>query len=599
MIDPTNQKRDGYYFHVTPNSIREDGLVENRDYIDEWQGIWHARAQINDDHWVAEIAIPIQTLSFDENISNWGLQFRRKLSEPSRQYFWNLNDEGWGWYASQSGTMSGVSGLDTGMGLEIKPSLSLKDQAFVTEDNNFKAFQPSLDVFYKLTPSLTAALTLNTDFSGTDVDQQQVNLGRFSLFLPEKRDFFLQDAGIFEFGGLGSNGRPFFSRQVGLSSNGNPLDIDAGIKLTGKVGKFNLGLLGVQQDAENSADGSAYVSVARTRYNINDNGYIGAIVTSGNPTTDQQDTLIGFDARQSYSLGEGLLIEGNAWWQTVNNSDGLDTDNNAYGFDITLPNDKLFVNIDYKVIEKNFNPSLGFVNRKNIKSFSSHFLYRNRINNDLFKTLQTRLQYDYTTDMNGLKLSERKKLRPIEFSFANNDYANIAYLSRFERVQSTFSLAGEVDILPGDYNFDRYSLYYDSNESKLFSTYLWLETGDYFNGQRDDYKIGVRLKPNKYIYIDGEYTINKMKFDRHEFETETIRLNVNLAINAFWAWTNNIQYDNVSDSAGLFSRLKFEPQAGEVYQLVLSRAFDVDDEFSRFETNSQEVALKGVYTLRF
>jgi len=533
-------------------------------------------------------------------VSTWGIQFRRKLSEPSRQYFWNLNDtQGWGWYANQSGSITGISDLNTGAGIDLKPSLSLKDRNFTENDSDVNAFQPSLDVFYKLTPSLTTALTFNTDFSGTDVDQQQVNLGRFSLFLPEKRDFFLQDAGIFEFGGLSRNGRPFFSRQVGLSSSGEPLDIDVGLKLTGKVDKFNLGILSVQQDAENPEDGAAYVSVARTRYSLNDNGYLGAIVTSGNPSTDQQDTLFGVDARQGYTLSNGLLIEGNAWWQTTNSNSEVNSDNNAYGINIMLPNDKYWAKADYKVIESNFNPSLGFVNRKNIKQFSTEFLYRNRTNNDYFKTIQSRVIYEYTTDINGKKLSELKKVRPIEFNFANSDYANAAYISRFERIQDTFSLVGEVDILPGDYHFDRYSIWYESNGSKPYSFNLWYETGDYFSGTRDDYQIGFRLKPSKHLYVDGQYTVNKMHFDGVKFDTETIRLNINIAMNAFWAWTNNIQYDNVSDSAGLFSRLKYEPQAGEIYQLILSRAFDVNDEFSRFETRSQELALKGVFTYRF
>lgn len=599
-IDPSNGKTDAYYFHLTPNSIREDGLVENREYIEEWQGIWHARAQINEGNWVAEFAIPIQTLSFNQNINEWGIQFRRRVTDPGRQYFWNLNDtEGWGWYANQTGTMKGVKNLDTGLGLELKPSIALKDHTFIEHPDSFKHFQPSLDVFYKLTPSLTTALTFNTDFSGTDVDEQQINLGRFSLFLPEKRDFFLQDAGIFEFGGLSSNGRPFFSRKIGLSSEGSPLDIDAGIKLTGKVGKFNVGLLTVQQDAENSHDGSAYISVARSRYAINNRGYIGAIVTSGNPSIDKQDTLVGIDARQGFTMENGLLVEANAWWQTVDNHLQENNNTSAYGINLTLPNDKYWAKVNYKVIEENFSPSLGFVNRKNIRQFNSEFLYRERLNNDYFKSIQSRWIYDYTTDTNGLKLSERKKIRPIEFSFANNDYANMAYIDRFERVQNSFTLAGEVDIEAGDYNFERYSVYYQSNESKPISTYIWLETGDYFNGKRDDYQIGLRIKPSKHLYFDGEYTVNKMNFSGHKFDTETIRVNMNIAFNAFWAWTNNIQYDNVSDSAGLFSRIKYEPQAGEVYQLVISRAYNVEDNLSRFTTQSQEASIKAVYSLRF
>jgi hypothetical protein len=600
VLDPTNDKSDAYYFHVTPNSIREDGLVENREYIGEWQGIWHARSKINEDNWVSEIAIPIQTMSFDKDISSWGLQFRRRISSLSHGYFWNLNHiQSRGWYANQSGTMHGVSNLNTGMGLELKPSLSLKEHAFSEAPEDFKTFQPALDVFYKLTPSLTAALTFNTDFSGTDVDEQQVNLGRFSLFLPEKRDFFLQDAGIFEFGGLSENGRPFFSRQIGLSSTGNPLDIDAGAKLTGKVGKLNLGLLTVQQDAENAEDGATYVAVARSRYSINDNGYIGGIVTSGNPTADQQDLLVGVDARQSHTLSNGLLVEGNAWWQTVDNVNEENKNNSAYGINFTLPNDEFWAKINYMVIEKNFNPSLGFVNRKNIKTFESEFIYQNRVNNEYFNSLKSRIIYNYTANIDGLKLSEYKKFRPIEFSFANNDYANVAYISRFERVQQTFSLAGEVSIVPGDYEFDRYSIYYESSDSRAFSGELWYETGDYFNGTRDDYRVALKIKPNKHIYFEVEYEINEMNFAGKSFDTTTISLDVNLAVNAFWAWTNNIQYDNVSDSAGLFSRLKYEPQAGQVYQLIVSRAFEVEGELSRFHTQSQEIALKGVYSISF
>jgi len=599
-LDPTNDKADAYYFHVTPNSIRADALVENRELIEEWQGIWHARSSINEGNWITEIAIPIQTLSFDKEISTWGVQFRRKVSQLGHNYFWNLSDiQGWGWYTNQSGTMHGVSGLDTGMGLELKPSLSLKDHAFSETPDDFKTFQPSLDVFYKLTPSLTTSLTFNTDFSGTDVDEQQVNLGRFSLFLPEKRDFFLQDAGIFEFGGLSENGRPFFSRQIGLASTGTPLEIDMGAKLTGKIGKFNLGVLTVQQDAEDVKDGTTYVAVARSRYRFNDNGYIGAIVTSGNPTADQQDLLVGIDARQGYTLANGLLIEANTWWQTVDNVGEDNNDNSAYGINFTLPNDKFWANVNYMVIEENFNPSLGFVNRKNIKTLETEFLYRNRVNNKYFNNIRSRIVYNYTANIDGLKLSEYKKWRPIEFSFANNDYANIAYISKFERVQHTFSLAGEVDITPGDYSFDRYSLFYESDESRAVSGHLWLETGDYFNGTRDDYEVGLTIKPNKYMNFDVEYEINKMDFNGKSFDTKTISLNINLAMNAFWAWTNNIQYDNVSDSAGLFSRLKYEPQAGEVYQFIMSRSYEVEGELSRFHIQTQELALKGVYSIRF
>ncbi len=361
-IDPSNQKNDAYYFQVNPNGIREDGLVENRDYIGEWQTMWFAKTSIKEDHWVVEYAIPFQSLSFNPENTNWGLQLRRRIANPSRQYFWNLNDtQGWGWYANQLGSMSGLKNLNTGLGLEIKPSITAKDYNVGQAPDDYNNVQPSLDLFYKLTPSLTAAVTLNTDFAGTDVDDQQVNLDRFSLFLPEKRDFFLQDAGVFEFGGLAENGRPFFSRRIGLASDGQALDIDAGIKLTGKVGDFNLGLLTVQQESENNR--STLVSVIRSRYAINDNGYVGAIVTSGNTETDQQDKLVGFDVRQGFQLENGLNVESNVWWQAVDNNSQANNENSAFGFNISLPNDEYNGHITYIEIGENFDPSLGFVNR--------------------------------------------------------------------------------------------------------------------------------------------------------------------------------------------------------------------------------------------
>ena len=143
---------------------------------------------------------------------------------------------------------SGSTGSSKASGLDVVPSLSVSERRPFDGTAATTDTEPSLDVFYKLTPSLTSALTINTDFSATEVDDRQVNLTRFGLFFPEKRDFFLQDADIFEFGGLEENGRPFFSRRIGLSDDGEPIDLEVGGKLTGRVGRWNIGVLSVRQD---------------------------------------------------------------------------------------------------------------------------------------------------------------------------------------------------------------------------------------------------------------------------------------------------------------------------------------------------------------
>ena len=219
---------------------------------------------------------------------------------------------------------------------------------------------------YKITPSLNAALTINTDFSATEVDEQQVALDRFSLFFPEKRDFFLQDAGIFEFGGLAANGRPFFSRRIGLSVGGQPVGIDVGGKLTGHSGNLSLGVLGVRQEAFEDIT-AKNLFVGRASINVLDESLLGMIVTSGDPTSNESNTLVGTDLIYRNSDGPfGQLVLVNAWFQQTD-SPGTNDENQAFGAVFQVPNDRLSVRVGALEIQENFKPALGFVNRPGIR----------------------------------------------------------------------------------------------------------------------------------------------------------------------------------------------------------------------------------------
>ena len=208
----------------------------------------------------------------------------------------------------------GLTGLEQGVGLDIVPSLSVSERRPFDGTATTTDTEPSLDVFYKLTPSLTGALTINTDFSATDVDDRQVNLTRFGLFFPEKRDFFLQDADIFEFGGLEDNGRPFFSRRIGLSDDGEPIDLEVGGKVTGRIGRFNIGALSVRQDAFGHHVPADNATVARASANLLEESSVGMILTEGNPGSSVDNSLAGVDFLYRNSrLPGGKLVEVNAW----------------------------------------------------------------------------------------------------------------------------------------------------------------------------------------------------------------------------------------------------------------------------------------------
>jgi hypothetical protein len=190
---------------------------------------------VTDKGWTLELALPFKTLSFDPREEGWGLNLVRAIRRNGEEAAWNLPRD----YPSLDamGFAKGINDIDPGRGLDVVPSFALRErQAFSPSESNFE-LEPSLDVFYRLTPSLTSSFTVNTDFSATEVDDRQVNLTRFSLFFPEKRDFFLRDADIFEFGELAENGRPFFSRTIGLSPGGEPVDLIGGAKLTGRQGQ--------------------------------------------------------------------------------------------------------------------------------------------------------------------------------------------------------------------------------------------------------------------------------------------------------------------------------------------------------------------------
>jgi hypothetical protein len=227
IIDPFHDRRSGYRFLTNPNGLRQEGLYQNvSDTQWEWQGIWYAAGSVDDEGWVTEIAIPFKSISFDPSNDTWGINFRRAIARRDERIAWvsrNRNTD-----PSTSGIAVGFEGLQQGMGLDVVPSVSVKSERSFDPGGSDSEWDPSLDVFYKVTPGITSALTINTDFSATEVDDRQVNLTRFGLFFPEKRDFFLQDADIFEFGNLDENGRPFFSRSIGLSSSGDPVDLNIG-----------------------------------------------------------------------------------------------------------------------------------------------------------------------------------------------------------------------------------------------------------------------------------------------------------------------------------------------------------------------------------
>jgi len=252
-LDTFGRGQDGYTFSLTAGGSRRDGLVVSGESSmqKEWDGIWDGAVHRDAAGWSAEFAIPTRTVAFDASMLAWRLNVQRVIRRNQEFIRWSGSIQSRPFLALPDfGTIEGLTGLQQGLGLTVTPFLrsSYVDATDPTLEDGFE-FEAGLDVVYQVTPSLATTLTLNTDFAEAEIDERIVNLTRFPVSLPEKRAFFLQDAAIFSFGGINSTPYPYFSRRIGLSPEGRPLDLLGGLKITGRVGAFSVGALGVAQDA--------------------------------------------------------------------------------------------------------------------------------------------------------------------------------------------------------------------------------------------------------------------------------------------------------------------------------------------------------------
>ncbi|MFL2546002.1 MAG: sugar-binding protein [Candidatus Rariloculaceae bacterium] len=612
VIDPYNNMRAGYKFEINPNGVRRDGIYDGPERVNsDWNGIWNAEASFDDQGWIAEIEIPFKSLNFDPTSSDWGFTVGRSIPRKKERIAWssfgrNLNP-------STSGVLSGISGLDQGKGLDIVPSLITSSERNFETGEEFSETDPSLDVFYNFTPNLRGVATFNTDFSATEVDDRQVNLSRFSAFLPEKRDFFLQDVDIFSFGPRtsggggrgGRNGMPFFSRRIGLSDRGQPVDINVGGKLSGRAGPFDIGVLAVNQEGyEGRNEFIEYTDlfVARISTNVLTESTVGMIITDGNPRSNLDNTVAGLDFRYRNSqMPKGRTAEGAVWYQ-ASDTQGITQNQSSYGFDFDVSAaEGFFGKVEYEVLEENFNPALGFVNRSNFerKRFFGGYRYRPTDHpwlrvNQIFVSLQ---QYDNV--QTGALETQSLFLRPFRVENHRGDRFSIQLQNNREVLTAPFEISDGVIIAPGDYSFSGYAIDLDAAGERTFAPTISIGKGDFYDGTRTEVEIGVDWRPNSRWFVGTSYEYNDIVLPSGAFTTRLVQLRANLAFNVRWSWVNLIQYDNISDTVGVNSRLRWNPRAGEDLYIVWNQQSYSPTSFAHLSSLRSSFSIKYSRTLRF
>ncbi|MEI7950894.1 MAG: carbohydrate binding family 9 domain-containing protein [Gammaproteobacteria bacterium] len=626
MVDSNFDRRSGYLFELNANGVRVDGIYQNVTQVDRsWNGIWQAKSQIDAQGWTTEIRIPFQTLSFNPNNSDWGINFRRTIRRTNEEIAWvssnRLINPG------AAGTASGLTGLHQGLGLDVVPYLvARQSKVFGPQGYNDNKLDPQLDVYYKITPQLNAALTVNTDFSATEVDDRVVNLSRFNLFFPERRDFFIRDTDIFQFGRIGNgvvfgletneaiptaalqNGRPFFSRNMGLSASGQPVDIKTGAKVSGRVGAWNLGALMVRQDEDVGSKVDAQTMlVGRASLNVLQESQIGVIATQGDAHSNNDNSLVGADFRYRNShLPGGSVMESEVWYQQTDSA-LLTGDNAAYGFGISAPNSNGWRGAyNYKRIQNNFNPALGFVNQRDIEDHALDFGYRQY----LMPGGTVRSVYggfDSYRNLNGTTgdvISETFQVRA-NANNNSNDVVAATLASKREVLSRNFVIYRQSDgtrnitIAPGDYRFTQTTLSLTTAGQREWATKVALSQGDYYNGENLQTSVNLTWLPRPGYSLQSGYSENRIQLPQGDFLVRQWSFTSLINFTPDITWTNRVQYDNISESMSLNSRLYWIPEPGREAYLVLNWGLVDLDKDNDFTSTNRDLTLKYNYTFRF
>ena len=563
LLDTFNDDRNGYYFSTTPAGGQLDMQFfdEGRSTNNSWDGVWQAEARIHKDSWTAEMAIPFNSLRFSrEKIQVWGLQFTRRIRRNDEVSHWvplARRYNSWRGVA-HAGELRGIENVEPGRNLRFKPYVLAGVEKFATRQDRVEgSFDAGFDIKYGVTPNLALDLTVNTDFSHGEADTQQVNLTRFPLFFPEKREFFLENAGTFQFGATrGNEALLFHSRKIGLAG-GEPIPILGGVRLTGHVGKNELGLLNIQTRSERTFPATNFTAT-RLRRNILSSSNVGVIFLnrqSGQPE----------DHNRAFGVDSNLLF-----WQTdlrfssalaKTMTPGKEGEDWLGKIEGEYQTNLVRLLSSYVDIQSNFNPEMGFVRRTGRKKIEHEFDFRPRLNletrlGSLIRDVSMLLTSDHILLSGGT--TESKQLRPrLQIGFQNGSTFQARYTQNFERLLRPFEISSGVVIPSEDYRFNDSFLSYNSDQSKTLSANVSYGWGEFYNGEKKTLGLLALFRPNYKLSASIDYDRNNVNLPVGSFTTNLVALRAIYVFNPRMFLKAFVQYNSDTDQVSANIRFRF------------------------------------------
>ena len=446
VIDSLRDRRSGFGFVVNPAGALYDMQISNDGQLNvDWDGVWDVKVRRDEKAWYAEFAIPFNTLRFSNaEDQEWGINMTRAIRAKNEESVWSPVPLRYrATRVSLAGSLRGLENIRQGLNLQVKPFVTAGVTQQRTGDQLLKVrsltklddYDGGVDLKYSLTSALTLDATYRTDFAQVEADQQQVNLTRFSLFFPEKRNFFLENAGTFGFG-PGGNLVPFFSRRIGLNAAGNPVPIIGGARVSGRVDRYDVGFLTMKTEELGSTPSNNYL-VGRVKGSILRNSWLGGLVTSRDSTTaGDYNRVYGADAHLQFF--EKLEFDS---YLLKSDTPGRTDSDLARRFQTGWIDNELTITAQYNQVQANFNPEVGFIRRPNNTQYAGEFFWRPLIAGNSIRNLTFGSTMEYFEGGNGT-LETRTQDATVGIQFESNANANFTVNRTFDRLLNPFEFSG-------------------------------------------------------------------------------------------------------------------------------------------------------------
>jgi hypothetical protein len=621
-LDTFHDHRSGFFFQINPVGGRRDATFEGDLFEENWDGIWYAKAKIVETGWVGEMAIPFKTLGFVEGQDDWGMNLARRVRRFNEENRWaDPTIQRLSVNMAQAGILTGMSVARVGIGLDVVPAMSVGALHDEFKNRDKLITEPSFDAFYRVLPSVTASVTANTDFAQTEVDDAQVNLTRFALFFPEKREFFLREKGLFDFGGLDNeNGIPFFSRRIGLSPDLDPIRLHGGGRVTGRVGRYRIGLLDMQQDGNEGFD-DTNLAVARVSATVLEESAVGMILTHGDPASEEENLLAGADVNfRSSRLIPDRSISANGWIQQDFRGDAYGDRSTAFGGSVIYPNDRVNFKLKYKEIQKGYDPAMAFVNRTDMRAYEGEYRIRWRQSGGPVRMFDLQTTANLFTDRDDVPETAAFNISPIRVTSQVDDLFEMKFIYLYDNVPRPFFITRHIGIPPREYHGYSGLAELTTSLHRPFRVRLTGSAGTFYDGWGVRVAPVLEWRPSRHWLLSIEYDERQFfdydackgstrgtgecrrgvdePFRRHTgFATRLARARVQIAFNTEISWSTVVQYDNLSNGLSAQSRLRWIIEPGRELFIVVGQDFDATPGDLRVQKTRPVAKLR--WTFRF